>query len=96
MRATELSNERRVWHDLRMKVLVVDDEVRLTQALARGLRAEGFEVVVAHDGLHGQEAAESGSFDVIVLDIMIPGRNGYAVCKNLRDQGITGSSQKGL
>ncbi len=72
-----------------MKVLVVDDERRLVQALQRGLTAEGFTVDTAHDGITGQALAESGEFDVIVLDIMMPGRDGYQVCKRLRDQGIT-------
>ena len=71
-----------------MRVLLVDDERRLVSALKRGLEAEGFRVHVAYDGITGQELAEQGDFDVIVLDIMMPGKNGYAVCAALREQGI--------
>jgi hypothetical protein len=49
-----------------VKVLVVDDEVRLAQSLARGLRAEGFTVDLAHDGLSGRDAAMSGAYDAVV------------------------------
>ncbi|HLS01383.1 MAG TPA: response regulator transcription factor [Beutenbergiaceae bacterium] len=71
-----------------MDVLIVDDEHRLAAALARGLQAEGFTVQVAHDGVHGQDLALQHHFDVIVLDIMLPGRNGYEVCANLRSEGV--------
>ena len=71
-----------------MRVLVVDDERRLVAALKRGLTAEGFDVEVAFDGPTGQALAERGDFDVIVLDIMLPGRNGYDVCAALRAGGV--------
>src|SRR5690625_4140785 len=71
-----------------MRLLIVEDEIRLAEALARGLRAEGFQVATAHDGISGQEQALSGHFDLIVLDIMLPGRNGYQVCAQLRQAGI--------
>lgn len=72
-----------------MRVLVVDDEKRLVAALRRGLSAEGFSVEVAYDGPSGQALAERGNFDVIVLDLMLPGRNGYDVCAALRARGVT-------
>lgn len=72
-----------------MKVLIVDDEERLAHALARGLRAEGFDPVTAFDGIEGERLARTHPFDVILLDIMLPGRNGYEVCANLREAGIT-------
>jgi two-component system OmpR family response regulator len=68
-----------------VKVLVVDDEVRLAQAVARGLRAEGFEVDLAHDGFTGRDLALSGIYDIVVLDIMLPGLQGYRVLRELRD-----------
>lgn len=71
-----------------MRVLVVDDEVSLAETLRRGLRAEGFVVAVAHDGVEGLDLAASGEFDVIVLDIMLPGRNGYEVVRELRKRRI--------
>lgn len=70
-----------------MRVLVVEDEKRLTAALQRGLTAEGFTVDVAHDGNQGLWLALEHSYDVIVLDIMLPGLNGYRVCARLRAAG---------
>jgi two-component system OmpR family response regulator len=67
-----------------MKVLVIDDEVRLARAVARGLRAEDFTVDLAHDGITGRDAAMSGAYDAIVLDIMLPGLQGYRVLEQLR------------
>lgn len=72
-----------------MRVLVVDDEVRLAAALQRGLEAEGFTVDVAHDGPDGLWHATEHPYDAIVLDIMLPGMNGYRVCAELRQRGIT-------
>jgi DNA-binding response OmpR family regulator len=71
-----------------MRVLVVDDEVRLAAALQRGLEAEGFTVDVAHDGLDGLWYATEHAYDAIVLDIMLPGMNGYRVCAELRSRGV--------
>lgn len=71
-----------------MRVLVVEDEEHLAEAVARGLSAEGFEPVVVHDGLDGLAQAREGSFDAIVLDILLPGMNGYQVCRTLRGDGI--------
>ena len=72
----------------RMRVLVVDDEVALAEAIERGLRAEGFEVELAHDGLDGLGRARDHEYGAIVLDILLPGMNGYRVCKTLRDEGV--------
>jgi two-component system, OmpR family, response regulator len=70
------------------RVLMVEDEAALADGVARGLRAEGFEVEVAYDGLTGLERARSNDVDVIVLDIMLPGMNGYRVCRALREEGV--------
>jgi len=70
-----------------MKVLVVDDDEKIAAAVARGLRAEGFTVDVEHNGIDGLWRANEGSYDVIVLDIMLPGRNGYLICADLRAAG---------
>ncbi len=67
-----------------MRVLVVDDEERLARSIARGLEADGFSVDVVHDGLDGLWRAREGSYAAIVLDIMLPGMNGYEVCRTLR------------
>src|SRR6478735_8787932 len=66
-----------------MRVLVVEDEVRLATAVARGLRAEGFEVDLAHTGPDGLWRAREGAYAAIVLDILLPGMNGYAVCREM-------------
>ncbi|GAB3470257.1 response regulator transcription factor [Kineococcus endophyticus] len=71
-----------------MKVLLVEDEVRLADTVRRGLVAEGVTVDVAHDGGTGYERALHGSHDVLVLDLMLPGRNGYEVCRDLRAAGV--------
>ena len=71
-----------------MRVLVVEDEELLAEAIADGLTAEGFDVDVAHDGLDGLWRAREGSYDAIVLDILLPGMNGYKVCRTLRDEGV--------
>ena len=70
-----------------MRLLIVEDEKRLATALARGLSAEGFAVDVAHDGVSGLHLAQEQDYDLIVLDIMLPGLNGYRVCDRLRAAG---------
>lgn len=67
-----------------MRVLIVDDEQRLARSLRVGLEAEGFAVDVAHDGTDGLWLAREHDYDVIVLDLMLPGINGYKVCQALR------------
>ncbi|TDD20083.1 response regulator transcription factor [Actinomadura sp. KC06] len=70
-----------------MRLLIVEDEKRLATSLARGLAAEGFVVETVHDGAEGLDRALGGEFDLIVLDIMLPGMNGYRVCASLRAAG---------
>ncbi|WP_405612159.1 response regulator transcription factor [Streptomyces sp. NBC_01511] len=70
-----------------MRLLIVEDEKRLAVSLAKGLRAEGFAVDVVHDGLEGLHLAGEGAYDLVVLDIMLPGMNGYRVCATLRAAG---------
>jgi DNA-binding response OmpR family regulator len=76
------------WDAAVVRVLVVDDERGLTRALERGLAAEGFAVDVAHDGERGLALATDTEYDAIVLDIMLPRRNGYDVVTALRERGI--------
>ena len=73
-------------HDGLMRVLVVDDEPRLAEGLKRGLEAEGFAVDVAHSGTDGLWLAREQQYAAILLDIMLPGMNGYVVCRTLRDE----------
>ncbi|MCS0634196.1 response regulator transcription factor [Streptomyces sp. LP05-1] len=70
-----------------MRLLLVEDEKRLALSLAAGLRAEGFAVDVEHDGREGLHRAGTGTYDLVVLDIMLPGMNGYRVCAALRAAG---------
>jgi two-component system OmpR family response regulator len=67
-----------------MRVLVVDDEVRLAASVRAGLEAERFAVDVAHDGTDGLWLAREHDYDAIVLDLMLPGINGYQVLRQLR------------
>ena len=70
-----------------MRVLVVEDEERLAEGLRRGLEAEGFATDVASNGTDGLWMAREHPYDAIVLDILLPGINGYRVCATLRDEG---------
>ncbi len=70
-----------------MKILLIEDDKKIATIVKRGLEAEGFSVEVAFDGTDGLWLATEGSFDLIVLDIMLPGRNGYQICADLREAG---------
>ena len=65
----------------------MEDDARIAAAVRRGLEAEGFTVSVAVDGPEGLWQAAESRFDVIVLDLMLPGRNGFQVCADLREAG---------
>src|SRR4051794_8401061 len=67
-----------------MRVLLVEDEVHLATAVAKGLTAEHFAVDVAHDGRTGLTKALAGGYDVVILDIMLPGLSGYRICQEMR------------
>jgi two-component system, OmpR family, response regulator len=70
-----------------VRLLVVEDEGRLAASLKRGLEADGFAVDVAPDGTDGLWMARENTYDAIVLDIMLPGVNGFRICSTLRDEG---------
>ena len=70
-----------------MKVLVVEDEQRIAQAIKEGLEQESYAVDVAFDGLDGYNAAINDEYDLILLDVMMPEMNGYEVVEKLRDNG---------
>jgi DNA-binding response OmpR family regulator len=71
------------------RVLVVDDEPGVRTALHRGLSAEGMEVSVAADGPEALRLAMTGAFDVVLLDVMLPGMSGYRVLERMREQDVT-------
>ena len=70
-----------------MKILVVEDEPRLAEALAQLLRDGGYEADTAADGPTGLEMARTGAYGVAVLDVMLPGLDGFGVCRALREEG---------
>lgn len=67
---------------------MVEDDHALALTIAELLTSEGFEVETQHDGDAGYHAAITGSHDVIILDIMLPKRNGFKVCQDVRDMGV--------
>jgi two-component system alkaline phosphatase synthesis response regulator PhoP len=71
-----------------MKVLLVEDEQGLIVTLTDRLRSEGFDVASATDGVSGLHLASTEAFDLIILDVMLPKKNGYDVCRDLRQKGI--------
>jgi len=71
-----------------MRILVVDDDRRLCGIIKRGLLEEGYAVDLAYDGEDGEYQAESDSYDVIILDIMMPLRDGIEVCRGLRGKRV--------
>jgi two-component system OmpR family response regulator len=70
-----------------MRLLLVEDDAKLARAVARGLRHEGFAVDVAADGERALFEAAVYEYDAIVLDVLLPGRDGFAVCRALRERG---------
>jgi len=71
------------------RVLIIEDEPGLQVTLEDRLKAEGYEVTVKGDGIRGEEEAKRGTCDIILLDLMLPGRDGFAVCQNLRKAGLS-------
>ena len=70
------------------KILLVEDEISVVSFIKSGLSEENYEVSVALDGNTGIDMALNGAFDLIILDIMLPGKNGLEVCKELRENNI--------
>lgn len=71
-----------------MKVLLVEDEPALSTTLSAGLKADGFVVATAADGIEGLHEAVTNGYDVVVLDIMLPRLSGYEVLRQMRRQGV--------
>lgn len=66
------------------KVLMIDDDAELCEMVAEYLAPEAFEVTAVHDGLSGIERVQAGAFDIVLLDVMLPGVNGFEVLRRLR------------
>lgn len=71
-----------------MRVLVVEDEQKMADLIKRGLEEEGMEVETAYDGETGLQAGRAGKHDLMILDVMLPGRDGFEVSRTLREAGI--------
>ncbi len=71
-----------------MRLLVVEDEPALADALKTGLTRRGYTVDVSRDGLEGENLARMNPYDALVLDVMLPRRDGFTICKNLREAGV--------
>jgi DNA-binding response OmpR family regulator len=71
------------------RVLIVDDDPEIMDWLSTDLQMSGFYIDTAKDGLSGFQKSQSGNFNLIILDVMMPGMNGFEVCKNLRKSGKT-------
>jgi two-component system, OmpR family, alkaline phosphatase synthesis response regulator PhoP len=69
-------------------ILIVEDEQDLRMTLTDRLESEGFSVQFAKDGREGLEKATSGAFDLIILDVMLPGKNGFDICRDVRQAGL--------
>jgi len=78
--------------ELKTRILVVDDDQRLRELLVRYLGGEGYEVKAVHDGAAMDRQLSRERYDVIVLDLMLPGEDGLAICRRLRAQGGGGSA----
>src|SRR6476661_1468907 len=70
-----------------MRILLVEDEPRMANVIARGLREQSYAVDVAQDGAAGLYQASINDYDVIILDVLLPQRDGYEVCRELRARG---------
>jgi DNA-binding response OmpR family regulator len=70
------------------RILLVEHDVSLNTPLSSSLQAEGYEVEIAPDGDSGYESAASGGFDLILLQVMLPDRSGFDICRSLRREGI--------
>ncbi len=68
------------------RVLVVEDEEKVSRFIQKGLEAEHFHVTVVSDGTHGEMEAQSGRYDLLILDVLLPGKNGFDILRELRDQ----------
>jgi DNA-binding response OmpR family regulator len=71
-----------------MRILVVEDNERLSDSLRRTLEDDGYAIDTAHDGLDGEEMALMGTYDIIILDIMLPEKDGLAVCRDIRNKRV--------
>jgi two-component system response regulator MprA len=72
---------------MRARILVIDDDVRITSMLQRSLSFEGYAVIAHHDGAAGLQEVRTQPPDAVILDVMMPGMDGWAVCRCIREEG---------
>jgi len=72
-----------------VRILIVEDQITILQSLKQGLEENGFTVDAVDNGISGKEMAEANGYNVIILDVMMPGLNGIELCSYLRNKGIT-------
>jgi DNA-binding response OmpR family regulator len=75
--------------DRALRILVVEDNKNLAQAIQRGLNEHGYVVEVCHSGVDGEDLAASSPYDLVILDVMLPDRDGVDVCRNLRRRKVS-------
>jgi DNA-binding response OmpR family regulator len=71
-----------------VRILIIEDNPKMATAVQRGLRESGYAADMCHSGSEGEELASSGVYDVVLLDLMLPDRDGVEVCRNLRRRGV--------
>ncbi len=71
-----------------MLILVVEDEIKVANFISRGLREIGHSVDIYHDGVSGEQQALSNKYDLVILDVMLPGKDGFQILSSIRKQGI--------
>ena len=69
-----------------IRILLVEDEKKIADSLKKGLSEQNYHVEVAYDGIEGKKLFESRKFDLVILDINLPGHNGYTLCKKIRNR----------
>ena len=73
----------------RIKILIIEDEANIRELVKYNLESEGYDVIEGEDGIKGMALVYTEKPDLILLDIMLPGKNGYEICFELRSEGIT-------
>jgi DNA-binding response OmpR family regulator len=72
-----------------MRILIIEDNPKMASAIQQGLTEHGYSVDVCHAGFEGEEMAAGGSYDAVILDLMLPDRDGKDICRNLRRRKVT-------
>lgn len=71
-----------------MNILLIEDEKKISDFIRKGLKEQSYNIEVADNGLKGEQLATSKSFDLIILDVLLPMQDGWTTCKNIREEGI--------